>query len=163
MARVARKVVEFTEGENRALHDATLAMVKDLPSVPIEIRDFMYDVRRDEPRIPHALGRYPEIASVCARAGGIPSNVFAPLHEAQSMIWTRHYQSVLPSLPEAQKRESEAEGVLNVLQLRLAREQRPSVIEETRSAVVRHRDELNLLLAVLDTMYFPKPRVRLIA
>lgn len=148
---------------DKMVRDACMVMTRSLDSVPPPIRAVVYDMRRAEPRRPHLLGHFPNVAFTCATYGAPFHDVVAPLREMESAIRATCYPQSLPPLNVAQERETVAQGIADPVQIRLAEDARHHVAIEAREALTRHRDELNVLLAVLDGMIYGTAALQLIA
>jgi hypothetical protein len=150
----------------RVLRDSCIKMTRALPDgVPTPLRTALYDLRRSEPRKIHLLGCYPRAALICAHHGAPMTDVLAPVRELEAIIRSIYLRD-LPGLPVANDRETVAQARLDRAQLHLAHMIERHIVLEAREAAWLHRDELDVLIAVLDDLYHADERalsVRLVA
>lgn len=100
-----------------AIHRSTFGFKPSL--LPDQIRDYLRDCGRKEPRNTKPMGRYPEIAVDLASRGVSLSAILAPLTIVKARIMgavARHF----PSLEEIQHTETNANRDFDHCQLALA-------------------------------------------
>ena len=137
------------------MREAVCRMKRGVTSVPDGIRDFFYDLCREEPRVKHPMGRYPHTAVAFAQAGAPWEDVVLPMTRLKGILWTHHYLQSLPCLMEATHRETEANNQLNHAQIRVVKNPGDEAwIDSALEAAEAQLAETRYYRAVLQTMKY---------
>ncbi len=131
-----------------ALHDGLLAMNRTIP-VPVPARNVFYGMSS---RRTNFMGAYPAVAFAFARHEAPWSDVTAPMDTLRSLLWHGFYVSRLPSLHDAQQRETEAQGRLDVWQLIVSEYPTPENCASMQFALGEHISALRVLRAVTESI-----------
>lgn len=129
-----------------------MRMWQNVRAIPLEIQNIVYGFRSEQGRYKDSLvGPWPRVTRSLAATGQAKySDLMAPVMEHGAQLKREFFHAQLPSLPEAEAEQADAECAFRKAELRFEREKSEPARIEARHAALEEMLAVETVMEVVD-------------